>query len=148
MVAKVSRLLLIICFITGFCIAIGRFYLLMSNFINPCDEMKKNLWGGEMKNVIISADGDRMVYAVPNIVADNLTEYCIEFCDKWLRTSAYAKKYRRNGVLCYNERDFIEYLNRFKFPQEPSVFIENLGPIGIDELPIPERYKDCPMFHF
>ena len=135
MVAKVSRLLLIICFITGFCIAIGRFYLLMSIFINPCDEMKTNLWGGEMKNVIISADGDRMVYAVPNIVADNLTEYCIEFCDKWLRTSAY-------------ERDFIEYLNRFKFPQEPSVFIENLGPIGIDELPIPERYKDCPMFHF
>ena len=29
-----------------------------------------------MKNVIISADGDRIVYSVPNIVADNLTEYC------------------------------------------------------------------------
>ena len=40
--------------------------------------LKINLRGGEMKNVIISADGDRMVYSVPNIVADNLTEYCIE----------------------------------------------------------------------
>ena len=66
-----------------------------------------------MKNVIISADGDRMVYSVPNIVADNLTEYCIEFCHRWLRTSSHAKKYRINGGLCYNERDFIEYLNRF-----------------------------------
>ena len=54
--------------------------------------LKTNLRGGEMKNVIISADGDRMVYSVPNIVADNLTEYCIEFCDKWLRTSSHAKK--------------------------------------------------------
>ena len=44
-----------------------------------------------MKNIIISADGDRMVYSVPDIVADNLTEYCIEFCDKWLRTSPHAK---------------------------------------------------------
>lgn len=57
-----------------------------------------------MKNVIISADGDRIVYSVPNIVADNLTEYCIEFCDKWLKTSPHAKKYRFNGGLCYNER--------------------------------------------
>ena len=110
--------------------------------------LKTNLRGGEMKNVIISADGDRIVYSVPNIVADNLTEYCIEFCDKWLRTSSHAKKYRINGGLCYNERDFIEYLNRFIFPKEQSVFIENLGPIGIDELPIPECYKDCPMFNF
>ena len=110
--------------------------------------LKTNLRGGKMKNVIISADGDRMVYSVPDIVADNLTEYCIEFCDKWLRTSPYAKKYRINGGLCYNERDFIEYLNRFIFPKEQSVFIENLGPMGIDELLIPERYKDCPMFNF
>ena len=101
-----------------------------------------------MKNVIISADGDRMVYSVPDIVADNLDEYCIEFCDKWLRTSPHAKKYRVNGVLCYNERDFIEYLNRFRFSGAQSVWIENLGPTGMDELPVPERYKDCPVFHF
>lgn len=101
-----------------------------------------------MKNIIISADGARMVYSVPNIVADNLTQYCFEFCTKWLKTSPNAKKYRNRGVLCYNEQDFIEYLNKFLFPNEQSVFVENLGPIGIAELPIPEHYKDCPMFNF
>ena len=109
---------------------------------------EKIMRGREMKNVIISADGDRIVYSVPDIVADNLDEYCIEFCDKWLRTSPHAKKYRVNGVLCYNERDFIEYLNRFRFPGAQSVWIENLGPTGMDELPVPERYKDYPVFHF
>ena len=101
-----------------------------------------------MKNIIISADGDRMVYSVPNVVADNLSQYCIEFCDKWLRTSPHAEKYRIDGGLCYNEQDFIEYLNRFIFPEEKSIFIENLGPMGIDELPVPTRYKDCPLFNF
>ena len=101
-----------------------------------------------MKNIIISADGDRMVYSVPDIVADNLTEYCIEFCDKWLRTSPHAKKYRFNGGLCYNERDFIEYLNRFRFPEEQSLFVENLGPMGLDELPVPECYRHWSAFNF
>ena len=102
----------------------------------------------EMKNIIISADGDRLVYSVPDMVADNLTEYCMEFCDKWLRTSPHAETYRINGSLCYNERDFIEYLNRFRFPEEQSVFVENLGPMGMDELPVPECYRDCPAFNF
>ena len=29
-----------------------------------------------MKNIVISADGDRKVYSVPDAVADNLTRYC------------------------------------------------------------------------
>lgn len=102
----------------------------------------------EMKNIIISADGDRLVYSVPDVVADNLDQYCTEFCDKWLRTSTRAEKYRIDGVLCYNEQDFIEYLNEYLFPGEQSVYVENLGPMGTDELPIPERYKDCPAFNF
>lgn len=36
-----------------------------------------------MKNVIISADGDRMVYSVPNMVAERLEQYCMEFCNEW-----------------------------------------------------------------
>ena len=104
--------------------------------------------GAIMKNVIISSDGDRMVYSVPDIVADNLAEYCIAFCDKWLRTSPQAKKYRIKDCLCYNEGDFIEYLNTYIFPKEQSVFIENLGPMGIDESQIPESYQNCPSFNF
>lgn len=62
-----------------------------------------------MKNVVLSADGDRMVYSVPDEVAEHLEEYCIRVCTTWLRTSKHAEKYRVGGVLCYNEADFIEY---------------------------------------
>lgn len=32
-----------------------------------------------MKNVILSADGDLCVYAVPDAVAENLYESCVTF---------------------------------------------------------------------
>lgn len=98
-----------------------------------------------MKNVVISADGDRKVYSVPDVVADNLREYCIEFCDKWLQSSPHAKKYRKGGGVCFNEEDFIEYLNTWIFPNQKSVFVENLGWIDFD---IPAPYTDCPQFNF
>ena len=47
-----------------------------------------------MKNVILSSDGDSIVYSVPDTVADNLRKYCIAFCDKWLWKSPNAEKYR------------------------------------------------------
>ena len=31
-----------------------------------------------MKEIILSADGDSVVYLVPDVVADNLEKYCIE----------------------------------------------------------------------
>ncbi len=40
-----------------------------------------------IKEVILSADGDSIVYLVPDDVADNLEEYCLEFCSNWLRYS-------------------------------------------------------------
>ena len=48
-----------------------------------------------MKKVVISADGDRKVYSVPDVVAENLEKYCMEFCTTWLWESPHAKKYRR-----------------------------------------------------
>ena len=100
-----------------------------------------------MKNIVISADGDRKVYSVPDIVAENLREYCIEFCDRWLVTSPDAEKYRRNGGVCYDEDDFIEYLNTWLFPEEKSVLVENLGWIEFNTA-LPEPYNDCPQFNF
>ena len=44
-----------------------------------------------MKKVVISADGDRKVYFVPDAVADNLEKYCMEFCTIWLWKSLHAK---------------------------------------------------------
>lgn len=99
-----------------------------------------------MKNIVISADGDRMVYSVPDIVADNLEKYCWEFYT-WLETSPHAKKYRVQGVLYYNEADFIEYLNKWVFPEEISFFVENIGGLGSDDF-LPEQYRDCPEFNF
>lgn len=88
-----------------------------------------------------------MVYSVPDIVADNLEKYCMEFCTAWLQTSPHAKKYRVNGVLCYNEADFIEYLNKWIFPEELSSLVENLGWIDFEGA-LPEQYKKCPVFNF
>lgn len=100
-----------------------------------------------MKNVVLSADGNRIVYSVPIEVADNLEEYCTEFCAKWLRTSPHAEKYRIGGVFCYNEADFIDYLNKWVFPNQQSILIENLGWIDFSDT-LPDRYKDCPQFNF
>lgn len=100
-----------------------------------------------MKNVVISADGDRKVYSVPDVVADNLDKYCMEFCSKWLWESPNAERYRVGGGVCYNEDDFIEYLNRWLFPNEKSVLIKNLGWIDFKDS-LPKPYDECPEFNF
>ena len=100
-----------------------------------------------MKNVVISADGDRKVYSVPDVVADNLREYCIEFCGNWLMNSPNAKRYRKGGMCCFNEDDFIDYLNTWVFPDQKSVLVANLGWIDFREK-LPEPYRDDPSFNF
>ena len=100
-----------------------------------------------MKEVIISADGDSIVYSVPDVVANNLRKYCIEFCDKWVKTSPHAKKYRIKGGSCYNEADFIDYLNVYIFPEQKSSFVKNLGwtDLGAN---LPVEYQGLPYFNF
>ena len=97
-----------------------------------------------MKQVILSADGPAKVYLVPDRVADNLEDWCFLFCSGWLPTAPEAAKYRVGGGLCYNEDDFIEYLNTVEFPDEPSTLVEEIA----WETPIPEKYADCPRFNF
>ena len=99
-----------------------------------------------MKNVILSAGSALRVYSVPDVVADNLNKYCIEFCDKWLRKSPHARKYRIGGGCCYAESDFIEYLNRWIFPDTPSKYVETLEWVNPRNLPAP--YREYPYFNF
>lgn len=105
-----------------------------------------------MKNVVISADGDRMVYSVPDEVANNLRKYCMVFCNKWIWEDPRAEKYRHadedgGSYVSYCEVDFIEYLNTWMFPDQKSVLVENLGWIDFgSELPAP--YASCPTFNF
>ena len=100
-----------------------------------------------MKEVILSADGDSVVYLVPDVVANNLCEYCVDFCDNWMKTSPYAKKYMMKGVYCFNEIDFIDYLNTYLFPQQKSILIKNLGWTNLG-YNIPVEYQNHPYFNF
>ena len=100
-----------------------------------------------MKEVIISADGDSKVYLVPDVVANDLNKYCIEFCDKWMRTSPNAKKYKMKGVYCFSEEDFIHYLNEDVFPNQKSLIVKNLGWTDLGSN-LPDEYKEYPYFNF
>ena len=90
-----------------------------------------------MKHVILSADGDSVIYSVPDDVADQLEEYCYDFCCRWLW----------NGSVCYTERDFIDYLNKYKFPEQKSTPVLNLGWTELDA-GIPAEYRSLPYFNF
>ncbi len=100
-----------------------------------------------MKEVILSADGDSFLYSVPAAVAENLEEYCLEFCAGRLRNSPDAERYRIGNTLYNTEADFIEYLNTCVFPDRRSKMIKDLGwtDLGKD---LPEEYKDHPYFNF
>lgn len=100
-----------------------------------------------MKEVILSADGDSLVYLVPDAVAENLSRHCIEFCDHWMKSSPDAKKYKIKGGYCFNEADFIDYLNRYVFPDERSVLVKNLGDTNLGKK-LPAAYKNHPYFNF
>ena len=117
--------------------------LKVAEYSNSEKEVKRQ----NMKEIILSADGDSMVYLVPKAVADNLKKYCIEFSDKWMKTSPKAKCYRTKHGYCYNEADFIDYLNKYIFPEQKSVFIKNLGWTDLGEN-LPVEYQKHPYFNF
>lgn len=85
-----------------------------------------------MTNVLLSADGDVKVYSVPDVVAKNLEKICIEYS-------------RKGGF--YDETDFIDWLNKYKYPYKKSVFVENLGWCK-DKNDIPPKYRECDAFNF
>ena len=103
-----------------------------------------------MKNVLLSADSEISVFSVPDKVADNLREYCLEFCCHWLYQSPSAAKYRVKmgdtiGV-CYNEKNFIEYLNQYICDEQSSQITTLSGIYRKDELP--KEYAKLPYFNF
>ena len=50
------------------------------------------IFGGLMKQVLLSADGEISVYCVPDAVADDLETYCLEFSCHWLHESPDAAR--------------------------------------------------------
>lgn len=104
-----------------------------------------------MKNILLSADGEISVYSVPDDIADSLREHCIEFCDRWLQKSPDAARYYVRDPdgemgLCFDESDFIDYLNNFVC-DTPSVLVERLTDV-YEYAEVPEKYKGLPHFNF
>ena len=100
-----------------------------------------------MEYILLSADSVPSVYLVPEAVVNDLAKYCNNFWD-WMQTNPCADKHRVdfNGYLgfCYDEHDFIEYLNTWIFPDAPSRLVEKLN--DFDDIPI--KYKNCKSFNF
>lgn len=103
-----------------------------------------------MKNVLLSADSEISVFAVPDEAADHLEQYCMEFCGNWLRKSPDAAKYRRNMsntiVACYTEKDFIDYLNKYIF--EEQAYLVATFPNVYAKEDLPKEYIGLPYFNF
>ncbi len=103
-----------------------------------------------MKEIILSADSKAKVYLVPDAIANNLHKYCMEFLMEWLPKSPYAQKYRvKLGDIVvgysFTEIDFIDYLNKWVFPDEQSVCVKELD-FYTYELPV--EYEKYPEFNF
>jgi len=103
-----------------------------------------------MKRVLLSADSEISVFMVPDKVADNLEQYCLEFSCNWLHKSPDAEKYRvkTGGVtgVCFNEKDFIDYLNQYVC-EEQSALIATLTDVYVGT-ELPEKYFGLPYFNF
>ena len=103
-----------------------------------------------MKKVLLSADSEISVFSVPDKAADNLEEYCSEFCCHWLHESPDAAKYRvKMGSMigvCFSEKDFIDYLNQYVC-DEQSVLIKTLTGVYVED-ELPKEYIGLPYFNF
>ena len=101
-----------------------------------------------MEEVILSHDSELMLYSVPAEVAAYLDEYCMNFAANWVWHGPENKKYLHNfgdGQLgaVFGADDFIDYLNRWEFPDKPSKRIKNLGCFEL-----PDEYRNHPHFNF
>ena len=101
-----------------------------------------------MKEILLSADGYAKLYLVPDEVADNLQRYCLEFQTKWIWHDPNGAKLLKevNGMkyASNTEKDFIEYLNEWIFPDEPSVLVKGFD-CFFDKLP--KEYGKVPKYN-
>lgn len=103
-----------------------------------------------MAEVILSHDSEAVLYAVPAEVAANLSEYCWEFAASWVWNGPENHRFLRQtpggqyGAL-FGAEDFIDYLNRWAFPEYESKRIRGLGCWDYE---VPEEYRHYPRYNF
>ncbi len=102
-----------------------------------------------MKNVLLSHDDKVCMYTVPDEVADHLQQYCMEFAVDWIWNDPAGAKLLRQirgqTVAVYGTPDFIDYLNTYRFPDQPSRLAAQLDYYDYE---LPEAYRGYPQFNF
>jgi len=101
-----------------------------------------------MKKVLLGETYSCSVYLVPDKVADNLREYCMEYCT-WLQKSPEAESTRKKWR-SPSDDGFINYLNRFAFPQCESKLVEELSGKCSYVQPntnLPDQYRNNPEYN-
>lgn len=86
----------------------------------------------EMTYILLSSDNTPSVYLVPQELVDNFTKY-VNLFDEWLIENS------KEGH-CFDESDFVNYLNNEFFTKNPLVFFEKAESL--------DKYKDCFNFNF
>ena len=103
-----------------------------------------------MGDVILSHDGEALLCRVPAEVADHLQRYCLDFAANWVWHGPENGRFLRRMdedmvVAIFGTAEFIEYLNRWAFPDQGAQIVRGLG-CTYDE--IPEEYANLPAFNF
>lgn len=103
-----------------------------------------------MSEVILSHDSEAMIYSVPAEVAADLEKYCWDFAAYWVWHGPENGKFLKNfggdqlGAV-FGAPDFIEYLNKWEFPERQSKLIRGLGCYDYE---LPEEYRSYPQYNF
>lgn len=103
-----------------------------------------------MTEVILSHDGEAMIYLVPAEVAADLDQYCWDFAANWVwhgpENAKFLKNFGDNQLgAVFGAPDFIEYLNKWAFPDYESKLVKGLGCFDYE---IPEEYQNYPRYNF
>lgn len=98
-----------------------------------------------MKQIILSADGCRSIYRVPDAVADDLKSYIDEFLE-WMYDGPGKEKYFDGHGFRYDETAFIDYLNSRRLGPKSELTEKLDGVFQIED--VPERYRGLPNFNF
>lgn len=103
-----------------------------------------------MAEVILSHDGEALLCSVPAEVAAHLDSYCLDFSTSWVwhgpENGRFLHRLDEDTVgAAYGTAEFIDYLNRWAFPEQSSRILRGLD-CSYDQ--IPEQFADYPHYNF
>ena len=103
-----------------------------------------------MAEVILSADDEAKLCLVPAEVAADLDRYCWDFAASWVWHGPDNGRFLHKlpggqyGAI-FGVIEFIDYLNKWAFPNLKSRVVRGLGCYGYE---LPEEYSDHPRYNF